>query len=51
MYVVFGIVAVIAGLLVLLLPETVNVKLPDTITEAENIGKETTKMEDVSKTT
>lgn len=37
--VLFGAMATIAGLLALLFPETLNIKLPDTIEEAENIGK------------
>lgn len=35
----FGIVAFISGLLASFLPETLGIKLPDTIEEAENIGK------------
>lgn len=35
----FTSMATIAGLLTLLFPETLNIKLPDTIEEAENIGK------------
>lgn len=35
----FGVVAFISGLLASLLPETLGQKLPDTIEEAENIGK------------
>lgn len=35
---IFGIVAFIAGILASLLPETLGVKLPDSIEEAENIG-------------
>ncbi|XP_078412827.1 solute carrier family 22 member 2-like [Cetorhinus maximus] len=38
--VVFGVIALIAGVLVLLLPETMGVTLPETIEEAENIGRE-----------
>ncbi|XP_078086718.1 solute carrier family 22 member 2-like isoform X2 [Mustelus asterias] len=37
---VFGVIALIAGGLVLLLPETMGVTLPETIEEAENIGQE-----------
>jgi len=37
--IVFGIVAVAAGLLCLQLPETLNRQLPDTIEEAENLGR------------
>lgn len=37
--VLFGTTATTAGLLALHFPETLNVKLPDTIEEAENIGK------------
>ncbi|KAJ8943341.1 hypothetical protein NQ318_000556 [Aromia moschata] len=35
----FAVMSVIAGLLSLLFPETLNIKLPDTIEEAENISK------------
>nr|XP_023012268.1 organic cation transporter protein-like [Leptinotarsa decemlineata] len=35
----FGIIALAAGVLALLYPETLNTKLPDTIEEAINIGK------------
>lgn len=35
----FGTVAFISGLLATMLPETLGQKLPDTIEEAENIGK------------
>lgn len=35
----FGSVALISGTLATLLPETLGMKLPDTIEEAENIGK------------
>ncbi|CAH1251989.1 SLC22A5 [Branchiostoma lanceolatum] len=38
-YVIFGGVSIAAGLLALLLPETVGKELPATIEEAENIGK------------
>lgn len=36
----FGVLSTIAGFLSLLFPETLNTKLPDTIYEAENIGKQ-----------
>lgn len=36
----FGVVAFTAGLLASTLPETLGMKLPDSIEEAENIGKE-----------
>lgn len=36
---VFGAFAFVAGVFALLLPETLGTKLPDTIEEAENIGK------------
>lgn len=36
---VFGMFAFISGLLAIVLPETLGQKLPDTIQEAENIGK------------
>lgn len=35
----FGIVAIAAGITSLTFPETVGIKLPDTIDEAINIGK------------
>jgi len=37
--VLFGSVSVLAGMLALLLPETFNQHLPDTIEDAENFGK------------
>lgn len=36
---IYGIFAFISGLLAITLPETLGQKLPDTILEAENIGK------------
>lgn len=39
--VLFATMSFAAALLTLLFPETLNTKLPDTIEEAENIGKET----------
>lgn len=42
----FGTVAFTAGLLSILLPETLGIKLPDTIEEAENIGKKTPATDD-----
>lgn len=39
---VFGAFAFVSGLLSILLPETLGIKLPDTIEEAENIGKKDT---------
>ena len=41
--VVMGIVAIIAGLSALKLPETVGNKLPETMDEAMNIGKDSNK--------
>lgn len=38
-YLSFTFVAIVAGVLVIWLPETLNHDLPDTIEEAENIGK------------
>ena len=38
--VVFGVLSIIAGLLILLLPETLNQKLPDTIEEGVRFGNE-----------
>lgn len=35
----FGIVSFVAGILSLYFPETVGIRLPDTIDEALNIGK------------
>ena len=39
---IFGILSVIAGLLLLLLPETYGQKLPDTMKEGEEFGRYTT---------
>lgn len=36
---VFGVVAFVAGILAIFLPETLGMKLPTTIEEAENLGK------------
>lgn len=44
--ILFGSMALAAGLLSLIFPETLGTKLPDTVREAENIGKPQTK-EDV----
>ena len=41
--VLFCIMSTTAGLLTLLFPETLGIKLPDTIEEAENIGKDKNK--------
>ncbi|XP_072437346.1 solute carrier family 22 member 2-like [Chiloscyllium punctatum] len=38
--VVFGVISLIAGILVLFLPETMGITLPETIEEAETIGRE-----------
>lgn len=35
----FGSIAILSGILVTNFPETFNIKLPDTIEEAESIGK------------
>lgn len=37
--ILFGGLSIISGLLGFLLPETLNTTLPDTVEEAENIGK------------
>lgn len=37
--VVFGCLSILAGLLLLLLPETLDQKLPDTIKEGEQFGR------------
>lgn len=44
----FGTVAFISGLLAIWLPETLGKKLPDTIEEAENIGKRSSKITEES---
>lgn len=36
-YLIFGVMAVMSGVLMCLTPETLGIKLPDTIEEAENI--------------
>jgi hypothetical protein len=41
----FTAMAIIAGLLTLLFPETLGIKLPDTIEEAVSIGKDKNKEE------
>lgn len=41
----FGVVAFIAGLIASFLPETLGIKLPDTIEEAESIGKKPSESE------
>lgn len=43
--ILFGCMALFAGLLSLFFPETLGTKLPDTVWEAENIGKEQQKQE------
>lgn len=43
--ILFGCMALSAGLLSLFFPETLGTKLPDTVWEAENIGKEQQKQE------
>jgi OCT family organic cation transporter-like MFS transporter 1 len=45
----FGIMSMFSGLLALYFPETLNVKLPDTVEEAENIGKLIRRVNDDSK--
>lgn len=42
----FGVVAFSAGLLSWLLPETLGIKLPNSIEEAENIGMNTSETDD-----
>ncbi len=42
-FLVFGILSVIAGCLTLLLPETLNRDLPDTVREAEHLGEDVKK--------
>lgn len=37
--ILFGGTALTSGSLILFFPETLNIRLPDTIEEAENIGK------------
>ncbi|XP_035680041.1 organic cation transporter protein-like isoform X1 [Branchiostoma floridae] len=40
-YLIFGALSVVAGLAAMLLPETLGVRLPDTLEEGENFGKVT----------
>ncbi|KAJ8967441.1 hypothetical protein NQ314_002889 [Rhamnusium bicolor] len=47
----FSGVAIIAGCLTLLFPETLNIKLPDTIEEAENISKPKKKLKETEELT
>ena len=44
-YLVFGIMAGAAGLLMMLTPETLKANLPDTIAQAENMDKKKTVVE------
>lgn len=37
----FGIIAFVGGILTLFLPETLNTKLPETVEDAENLGRKT----------
>ena len=37
--IVLGVVAITGGLLILLMPETAGQKLPDTLREAEHLGR------------
>lgn len=39
-YLTFGIMSLLASILILRLPETLKRKLPDTLSEAEQIGRE-----------
>jgi len=43
-FILFGTMGMIAGVLSLIFPETLGTKLPDTVWEAEKIGKETRKI-------
>lgn len=47
---IFGGMATAAGLAALILPETLNTKLPDTVEEAENLGKQSRKISDTTLT-
>lgn len=38
--ILFGLMSIIAGLLSLIFPETLGTKLPDTVWQAENIGRD-----------
>lgn len=48
-YLLFGVMAAIAGMLMLLTPETLHIQLPDTIEQAEGIAiaPRTTKATDI----
>jgi len=43
--ILFGSIGIVAGFLSLIFPETLGTKLPDTVWEAENIGKVQVKRE------
>lgn len=48
--IIFGTLALIGGLMSLLLPETLNKKLPETIEDGENFGKKVRRVEDAEAT-
>ena len=48
-YLLFGGMAGFAGMLMLLTPETLHMKLPDTIKQAEELGRRTRETIDIAK--